>query len=127
MNVPAHKSKQLALDRCLQLLEEAQVRGQSRVDGPLGVALRQYLERAGVIKINCDVLHTWMSAAIVIIESPYFAMTDGVGRFKFGGLPTGDYEVEVWHERLGLRRQLITVSGESFVSLNVVYAVDQIR
>jgi hypothetical protein len=49
MNVPAHKSKQLALDRCLQLLEEAQVRGQSRVDGPLGVALRQYLERAGVI------------------------------------------------------------------------------
>jgi len=85
------------------------------------------LERAGVIKINCDVLHTWMSAAIVIIESPYFAMTDGVGRFKFGGLPTGDYEVEVWHERLGLRRQLITVSGESLVSLNVVYAVDQIR
>ncbi|TME21170.1 MAG: hypothetical protein E6H95_08970 [Chloroflexi bacterium] len=49
MNVRAHKSKQLALDRCLQLLEEAQVRGQSRVDGPLGVALRQYLERAGVI------------------------------------------------------------------------------
>ena len=45
MNVRAHKSKQLALDRCLQLLEEAQVRGQSRVDGPL----RQYLERAGVI------------------------------------------------------------------------------
>jgi len=38
MNVRAHKSKQLALDRCLQLLEEAQVRGQSRVDGPLGVA-----------------------------------------------------------------------------------------
>jgi len=49
MNVRAHRSKQLALDRCLQLLEEAQVRGQSRVDGPLGVALRQYLERAGVI------------------------------------------------------------------------------
>ena len=49
MNVRAHKSKQLALDRCLQLLEAAQVRGQSRVDGPLGVALRQYLERAGVI------------------------------------------------------------------------------
>jgi hypothetical protein len=49
MSVRAHKSKQLALDRCLQLLEEAQVRGQSRVDGPLGVALRRYLEHAGVI------------------------------------------------------------------------------
>jgi hypothetical protein len=49
MSVRAHKLKQLALDRCLQLLEEAQVKGQSRVDGPLGAALRQYLERAGMI------------------------------------------------------------------------------
>jgi hypothetical protein len=49
MNLPAHRSKQLALDRCLQLLEEAKVRGQVRVDGPLGSSLRQQLERAGVI------------------------------------------------------------------------------
>jgi hypothetical protein len=49
MNVHAHRAKQLALDRCLQLLEEAQVRGQLRVDGPLGVTLRRYLDQAGVI------------------------------------------------------------------------------
>ncbi len=49
MNVRAHRSKQLALDRCLQLLEEAQVRGQTRIDGPLGASLRRHLERAGVI------------------------------------------------------------------------------
>jgi hypothetical protein len=41
--------RQLALDRCLHLLEEAQVMGRSRVDGPLGTSLRNYLERAGVI------------------------------------------------------------------------------
>jgi hypothetical protein len=49
MNVRAHRSKQLALDRCLQLLEEAQVRGQLRVDGQLGALLRLQLEHAGVI------------------------------------------------------------------------------
>ncbi|HKW08123.1 MAG TPA: hypothetical protein VJS19_11220 [Candidatus Dormibacteraeota bacterium] len=49
MNLPAHKSRQLALDRCLQLLEEAQVRGQARIDGPLGTSLRRNLEHAGVI------------------------------------------------------------------------------
>jgi len=49
MNLRAHKSKQLALDRCLQLLEEAQVRGQARIDGPLGALLRRHLEHAGVI------------------------------------------------------------------------------
>jgi hypothetical protein len=49
MSVRAHRTRQLALDRCLQLLEEAQVRGQSRIDGPLGAALRRHLERAGVL------------------------------------------------------------------------------
>lgn len=49
MSVRERRLKQLALDRCLQLLEEAQVRGQPRVDGPLGAALRGQLERAGVI------------------------------------------------------------------------------
>lgn len=49
MMVRVHRVKQLALDRCLVLLEEAQVRGQIRVDGPLGAALRRQLEHAGVI------------------------------------------------------------------------------
>jgi hypothetical protein len=49
MTVREHRVRQLALDRCLQLLEESQVRGQTRVDGPLGLALRKQLERAGVI------------------------------------------------------------------------------
>jgi hypothetical protein len=49
VSVREHRLRQLALDHCLQLLEEAQVRGRSRVDGPLGAALRSQLEHAGVI------------------------------------------------------------------------------
>jgi hypothetical protein len=49
VSVREHKLRQLALDRCLQLLEEAQVSGQTRVDGPLGATLRSHLEHAGVI------------------------------------------------------------------------------
>jgi hypothetical protein len=44
-----HRLRQLALDRCLQILEEAQMKGQSRVDGPLGAALRHQLEHSGVV------------------------------------------------------------------------------
>jgi len=47
--LPEHRMRQLALDRCLQILEEAQMRGQVRVDGPLGSALRRALEHSGVI------------------------------------------------------------------------------
>jgi hypothetical protein len=49
MNVRTHRSKQQALDWCLQLLEEAQMHGQSRIDGPLGAVLRRYLDQAGMI------------------------------------------------------------------------------
>jgi len=49
MNLKAHRTRQLALDACLQLLEEAQIRGQARIDGPLGASLRSHLEHAGVI------------------------------------------------------------------------------
>ena len=49
MKVREHKSRQIALDRCLQLLEEAQMHGRARIDGPLGNLLRRHLERAGVI------------------------------------------------------------------------------
>lgn len=49
MSVREHRVRQLALDRCLQLLEEAQVTGRSRIDGPLATLLRGQLERAGVI------------------------------------------------------------------------------
>jgi len=49
VTVREHRLRQLALDSCLQVLEEAQVRGRSRVDGPLATSLRNQLERAGVI------------------------------------------------------------------------------
>ena len=49
MTTPDHRLRQLALDRCLEILEEAQIRGQSRVDGPLGARLRRALEHSGVI------------------------------------------------------------------------------
>ena len=83
------------------------------------------LDRAGVIRIHCDVLHTWMSAAIVVTDTPYFALTDKSGHFKLDQLPAGEYDIEVWHERLGARQQRLVVSGDALLSIHIVYALDQ--
>lgn len=83
------------------------------------------LDRPGVIRINCDVLHTWMSAVIVVSDTPYFALTDERGNFSIDSLPAGSYEVEVWHERLGVKRTRVSVVGDSRISLDVVYAVNK--
>ena len=83
------------------------------------------LDRAGVVKIDCDVLHTWMSAAIVVSDSPYFAVSDERGLFSIEGLPAGIYHLEVWHEKLGVKTMRIAVTDDSVVSLDVVYALGE--
>jgi hypothetical protein len=85
------------------------------------------LDRIGVIKINCDVLHTWMSATIVVTDSPYFAVSDERGFFNLDALPAGVYEMEVWHERLGVHRQKISLLESGAVALEVVYAAEKNR
>jgi len=82
----------------------------------------QRLDRAGVIRIHCDVLHTWMSAAIVVTDTPYFALTDKSGHFKLDQLPAGEYDIEVWHERLSARQQRLVVSVHGSAHVEVIYS-----
>jgi hypothetical protein len=85
------------------------------------------LDRAGVVRIDCDVLHTWMSAAIVVSDSPHFAVTDETGVFNVDGLPLAEYELEVWHERLGARRQRVRVATSGVMNIEIIYSPEKIR
>lgn len=62
------------------------------------------------IAVKCDA-HPWMKAYWVSMDHPYYAVTDASGAFSIADLPPGDYEVEVWHEKLGKRTEKVTVSG----------------
>jgi hypothetical protein len=83
------------------------------------------LARSGIIRINCDVLHTWMSASIVVTGSPYYTVTDQKGRFMIERLPAGEYEMEVWHEKLGSRNRRLMVFESAQTSVDVVYGPNQ--
>jgi hypothetical protein len=80
------------------------------------------LDRPGPVRIDCDVLHTWMSAVIVVVTTPYFAVTDAAGAFALDRLPAGDYRVEVWHERLGYKTASIRLTQERASSLEMFYS-----
>ncbi len=58
------------------------------------------VEKPETIAIKCDV-HGWMSAYWVATDTPYVAVTDASGSFKIADLPPGDYDVELWQEKLG--------------------------
>jgi hypothetical protein len=54
--------------------------------------------RTGVVRIFCNI-HPSMSAIIVVLKYPWFAISDGTGAFAISGVPPGDYTLHVFHER----------------------------
>jgi len=62
------------------------------------------------VPFKCDI-HPWMGAAVFVEEHPWFAVSDGAGRFRIADVPPGEYVVEVVHERLGETRGSATVTA----------------
>lgn len=79
------------------------------------------LDRLGVIRIDCDVLHTWMSAVIVVVSTPYVAVSGEDGSFIIEEIPAGKYDVEIWHEVLGTKKAQISVPQSGTILLDAAY------
>jgi len=58
----------------------------------------------GLVRVYCNVHHN-MVAHILVLDTPHFVAVDGDGRFRLEGLPEGEGELFVWHERARLWRQ----------------------
>ncbi|HMV49999.1 MAG TPA: hypothetical protein PLD20_33390 [Blastocatellia bacterium] len=54
--------------------------------------------RPGISYIFCNI-HPHMSAVVVTLDTPYFAVSDAAGNLVFGEVPAGNYRLGVWHER----------------------------
>lgn len=75
---------------------------------------KQFRKAEVVIPVKCGI-HRWMSAYIGVLDHPFFAVSDTNGQFTLAGLPPGEYEIEIWHERYKTqsRKVTITAQGES--------------
>lgn len=68
----------------------------------------------GLIRINCNVRHTWMHAYVYVSDNPYHAVTDADGHFVLDDVPPGNYTIRVWHELLGSQdREVKVLAGET--------------
>lgn len=64
----------------------------------------------GVYVIRCG-LHKWMHAYVIAVTHQYFAVTSADGSFLITGVPEGDYQARVWHEKLGEAVIPVTFAG----------------
>ncbi|HEX4003826.1 MAG TPA: hypothetical protein VHX36_14335 [Candidatus Acidoferrales bacterium] len=55
-------------------------------------------DRPGVSFLFCNI-HPQMSAVVVAVETPYFALSNRAGHWAIPGVPDGRYEMHVWYER----------------------------
>jgi plastocyanin len=62
-------------------------------------------------EVRCDA-HAWMEGWVVVQDHPYYVITDDKGAFTLTDVPPGDYELKVWHSKLGEQTQKVTVPAK---------------
>src|ERR1700730_598734 len=54
-------------------------------------------DRPGIVRVFCDI-HSHMNAFVLVFSHPFFAVTDGEGRYHIDNVPAGAYGVIAWNE-----------------------------
>jgi len=57
-------------------------------------------DKAGCETVLLCNVHPAMEAYVVVVETPYFAVSAKDGSYEIKNVPAGVYTVKVWHERL---------------------------
>jgi plastocyanin len=66
----------------------------------------------GVASLLCNV-HPEMSGYVVVVPTPYFAVTNKDGEFEIKDAPAGSYTLKTWSEEGKPTSQSVNVAGDS--------------
>jgi len=89
-------------------------------------------DQTGIVELRCDV-HAEMAAYILVMENPYFAVTDKNGNFQIpdesylkqaglegpADLAPGNYAIKTWHEKLKTQKSTVVVPEKGDVTVEL--------
>ncbi|HVU17173.1 MAG TPA: carboxypeptidase regulatory-like domain-containing protein [Candidatus Didemnitutus sp.] len=76
-------------------------------------------DKPGQVDVFCAI-HSKMHCIVLVLENPWFALTDDKDRFVIRNVPPGTYKLHAWHERVpGLTRE-VTVPADGEVAVDFV-------
>jgi len=55
----------------------------------------EVFDKSGLVTLRCDI-HEHMRGLILVLDTPYFVVTNAEGQFRLSGLPSGHYTVKAW-------------------------------
>lgn len=70
--------------------------------------------------VRCN-QHPWERGYVAVLPHPFFSVTGRNGTFAIEGLPPGDYEVVVWHEKFKEARAKVSVGVRETKVANFVF------
>ncbi len=86
---------------------------------PQGISKPFTFNDLGDVPLLCNV-HPEMSGYIVVVPTPYFALTDKEGNYTIKDVPAGQYTLKTWSEEAKPATQALTVgAGAATANLNV--------
>jgi len=69
-------------------------------------------DKTGLVVLLCNV-HSDMSAYIMVVDTPFYAVTDAQGRFRMPNVPPGAYTLHAWHESGAEQTRAVTVGAHT--------------
>jgi plastocyanin len=83
-------------------------------------ATRKFDKEEVMIPVGCDV-HPWMRSYISVVNHPFFAVTNEDGTYEIKNVPPGEYEVEVYHEKLKTQTGKASVKAGEPTKVDLAY------
>lgn len=84
---------------------------------PKGVARTVTFDKPGEVALLCNV-HAEMSAYVVVVETPYFAVSAKDGSYTIRNVPPGKYVLKTWHEKLKPQMKEVEVPADGSVTVD---------
>ena len=92
---------------------------------PRGQSRAEKFNKAGLVKVFCDI-HSHMSASILVLDHPYFAVPGADGNYEIRNVPAGQYTIVGWHERVGERSASVRVDAGRTVTVDLTVPVEDL-
>lgn len=79
-------------------------------------------DKPGRVDVFCSI-HTTMNCIILVLENPWFALSDANGRYSITNVPPGTYKLKAWHERLPIVTKEVVVPASGDLKVDITLGI----